>query len=90
MVSWATLDISPGFFITRMHETIDWSHFWVGMSKAPVFGLVIAIIGCKQGMQVGGDVESLGRRVTASVVQSIFMVIVIDAIFAMMYLELDI
>lgn len=90
MVSWATLDISPGFFIARMHETIDWSHFWVGMSKAPVFGLIIAIIGCKQGMQVGGDVESLGRRVTASVVQSIFMVIVVDALFAMMYLELDI
>lgn len=90
MVSWATLDISPGFFIARMHETIDWSHFWVGMSKAPVFGLIIAIVGCKQGMQVGGDVESLGRRVTASVVQSIFMVIVVDAIFAMMYLELDI
>jgi len=90
MVSWATLDISPGFFIARMHETIDWSHFWVGMSKAPVFGLIIAIVGCKQGMQVGGDVESLGRRVTASVVQSIFMVIVVDAVFAMMYLELDI
>jgi phospholipid/cholesterol/gamma-HCH transport system permease protein len=90
MVSWATLDISPGFFISRMNDSIDWSHFWVGMSKAPVFGLIIAIIGCKQGMQVGGDVESLGRRVTASVVQSIFMVIVVDAIFAMMYLELDI
>lgn len=90
MVSWATLDISPGFFIARMNEAIDWSHFWVGMSKAPVFGLIIATIGCKQGMQVGGDVESLGRRVTASVVQSIFMVIVVDAIFAMMYLELGI
>ncbi|WP_421790977.1 MlaE family lipid ABC transporter permease subunit [Hyphobacterium sp.] len=90
MVSWATLDISPGFFITRMNDTIDWSHFWVGMSKAPVFGMIIAIIGCKQGMQVGGDVESLGRRVTASVVQSIFMVIVVNAGFAMMYLELDI
>ena len=62
----------------------------VGMSKAPVFGLVIAIIGCRQGMEVGGDVESLGRRTTASVVQSIFAVIVIDAIFAMMYLELGI
>jgi phospholipid/cholesterol/gamma-HCH transport system permease protein len=90
MVSWATLDISPGFFISRMNDAITASHFWVGMSKAPVFGLIIAIIGCKQGMQVGGDVESLGRRVTASVVQSIFMVIVVDAIFAMMYLELDI
>lgn len=90
MVCWATLDISPGFFITRMNDAIDWSHFWVGMSKAPVFGMIIAVIGCKQGMQVGGDVESLGRRVTASVVQSIFMVIVVDAIFAMMYLELNI
>ncbi|MEE2526256.1 ABC transporter permease [Hyphobacterium sp. HN65] len=90
MVSWATLDISPGFFIARMNDSITVSNFWVGMSKAPVFGLIIAIIGCKQGMQVGGDVESLGRRVTASVVQSIFMVIVVDAIFAMMYLELDI
>ena len=90
MVSWATLDISPGFFIARMNDAIDWSHFWVGMSKAPVFGLIIAVIGCKQGMQVGGDVESLGRRVTASVVQSIFMVIVVDAVFAMVYLELGI
>jgi len=57
---------------------------------APVFGLVIAIIGCRHGLKVGGDVESLGARVTTSVVQSIFAVIVIDALFAMMYLELDI
>lgn len=91
VVAWSTdLQISPTMFITRMHENTDWSHFMVGMSKAPVFGLVIAIIGCRQGMEVGGDVESLGRRTTASVVQSIFAVIVIDAIFAMMYLELGI
>jgi phospholipid/cholesterol/gamma-HCH transport system permease protein len=90
LVAWTAQDISPTMFITRIHDELDWSHFWVGMSKAPVFGLVIAIIGCKQGMQVGGDVESLGRRVTASVVQSIFTVIVIEAMFAMMYLELGI
>ena len=90
LVSWMTLDISPTFFIARMSATVDWTHFMVGMSKAPVFGLVIAIIGCRQGLQVGGDVESLGQRVTTSVVQSIFAVIVIDALFAMMYLELDI
>ncbi len=90
LVSWATLDISPTFFITRMQDTIDFSHFLVGMSKAPVFGLVIAIIGCRHGLQVGGDVESLGSRVTTSVVQSIFAVIVIDAMFALLYLELDI
>ncbi|MEO1039738.1 MAG: MlaE family lipid ABC transporter permease subunit [Pseudomonadota bacterium] len=90
LVAWSTLDIAPGFFVARLQQTVDWSHFWVGMSKAPVFGLVIAIIGCRQGMEVGGDVESLGSRTTASVVQSIFAVIVIDAMFAMMYLELDI
>ena len=90
LVSWATLDISPNFFLTRMQDSVDWSQFMVGMSKAPVFGLVIAIIGCRHGLQVGGDVESLGSRVTTSVVQSIFAVIVIDALFAMMYLELDI
>jgi len=90
IVSWVVQDISPALFITRIQDELPWSHFWVGLSKAPVFGLAIAIIGCRQGMQVGGDVESLGRRVTASVVQSIFTVIVIDAMFAMMYLELDI
>jgi phospholipid/cholesterol/gamma-HCH transport system permease protein len=90
LVSWWTLDISPNFFLTRMQDTLDWTHFMVGMSKAPVFGLVIAIIGCRHGLKVGGDVESLGARVTTSVVQSIFAVIVIDALFAMMYLELDI
>lgn len=90
LVSWATLDVSPAYFMARMQSVIEWKHFAVGMSKAPVFGLVIAIIGCRQGMKVGGDVESLGQRTTASVVQAIFMVIVIDALFAMMYLEADI
>ena len=90
VVAWATLDISPTFFITRLQATMEWEHFFVGMSKAPVFGLIIAIIGCRQGMKVGGNVESLGARTTASVVQAIFAVIVVDAMFAMMYLELDI
>lgn len=90
LVSWVTLDVSPSYFLTRLQNVIDWTHFMVGMSKAPVFGLVIAIIGCRQGMKVGGDVESLGQRTTASVVQAIFMVIVIDALFALMYLEADI
>lgn len=90
LVSWATLDISPNFFLSRMQDTVDWTHFMVGMSKAPVFGLIIAIVGCRHGLQVGGDVESLGQRVTTSVVQSIFGVIVLDAAFAMMYLELNI
>jgi phospholipid/cholesterol/gamma-HCH transport system permease protein len=60
------------------------------MSKAPVMAVVIAGIGCRQGMEVGGDVESLGRRVTAAVVQAIFAAIFIDAVFALIYMKLDI
>lgn len=90
LVAWTAQDISPTVFFSRLSSEVDISHFWVGMSKAPVFGLVVAIIGCRQGMQVQGDVESLGRRVTASVVQSIFAIIILDALFAMMYLELGI
>ncbi len=89
VVLWSSLDISPGYFIVRMRD-LPIQHFWVGMVKAPVFALVIAVIGCRHGLEVGGDVESLGNRVTASVVQSIFAVIVIDAIFAMIYMELNI
>jgi phospholipid/cholesterol/gamma-HCH transport system permease protein len=90
IVLWSALDLTPGYFISRMQEAIPIQHFWVGISKAPVFALVIAIIGCRKGLDVGSDVESLGHNVTASVVQSIFAVIVIDAIFAMVYMELDI
>jgi phospholipid/cholesterol/gamma-HCH transport system permease protein len=54
-----------------------------------VFAVVIATIGCRQGMAVSGDVESLGRRVTAAVVQAIFAIILLDALFAMIFLELD-
>ena len=90
VVSWGVLDISPNFFIDRLQSSISWEHFFVGMSKAPVFGLVVAIIGCHQGLKVGGDVESLGSRTTASVVQAIFSVIVLDAFFAMLYLEIGI
>lgn len=90
VVSWGVLDISPNFFIARLQSSMTWEHFFVGMSKAPVFGLVVAIIGCHQGLKVGGDVESLGSRTTASVVQAIFSVIVLDAFFAMFYLEIGI
>ncbi|MBR9825858.1 MAG: ABC transporter permease [Alphaproteobacteria bacterium] len=90
LVAWSAQGISPTLFIARFHQELPWDHFLVGMSKAPVFGLVVAIIGCRQGMQVTGDVESLGRRVTTSVVQAIFAVIVLEALFAMMYLELGI
>lgn len=89
LVSWLTLDINPIFFINRMLEMVDIKHFWVGMSKAPFLAVVIAATGCRQGFMVGGDTGSLGRRVTAAVVQSVFLIIMFDAIFAMIFTELD-
>ncbi len=90
MALWASADISPFLYLTQIADNVRAQDFWAGMAKAPVFALVIAIIGCRHGLKVRRDVESLGRHVTASVVQSIFAVIVIDAIFALMYLELGI
>jgi phospholipid/cholesterol/gamma-HCH transport system permease protein len=89
LVLWLTIDISPVIFMQRIPDTVGISQFWLGMYKAPVMAIVIAAIGCRQGMLVGGDVESLGRRVTSAVVQAIFSIIVIDAAFALIYLELD-
>jgi phospholipid/cholesterol/gamma-HCH transport system permease protein len=90
MVSWTMLDISPTFFLQRLVDNVGVSHFWVALSKAPVMAAVIAGIGCRQGLEVGGDVESLGRRVTAAVVHAIFAIIMIDAAFALLYMELDV
>jgi phospholipid/cholesterol/gamma-HCH transport system permease protein len=90
LVLWASLDIAPSFFLSRMVDQVSINQFWAGIAKAPVFALVIAIIGCRQGMKVENNVESLGANVTSSVVQSIFAVIVLDALFAMAYLELGI
>lgn len=89
LVTWAELGVSATMYFTRIADAVPEQHFWVGMSKAPVFALVLAVIGCKQGLSVGGDVGSLGARVTSSVVQSIFMVILLDALFALWFLEMD-
>ena len=90
LVTWAELDYGPSFFIQRVSEDPNMdTHLLVGMIKAPVFAVVVAAIGCRQGMAVAGDVESLGRRVTAAVVQAIFAIIFLDAVFAMIFLELN-
>src|SRR5690606_864920 len=88
IVSWASLGVSPNMFFARVSEVVPADNFWVGFIKAPVFALVLAVIACKQGLSVGGDVGSLGSRVTTSVVQSIFMVVLLDAIFAIWFLEM--
>jgi len=90
LVTWMALDLSPAFFLQRILDNVGPKHFWIGLSKAPVMAIVIAAIGCRQGMEVGGDVESLGRRVTAAVVHAIFSIIFLDAVFAVMYMELNV
>ena len=89
-VSWSVLGIGPTVFFQRLIDTVGPVAFWVGMSKAPVMAVVIAGIGCRQGLDVGGDVESLGRRVTAAVVHAIFAAILIDAVFALIYMKLNV
>lgn len=89
MVTWSVLGLGPAFFLQRIVDNVGPTHFWIAMSKAPVMAAAIAGIGCRQGMEVGGDVESLGRRVTAAVVHAIFAIIMIDAAFALLYMELD-
>jgi phospholipid/cholesterol/gamma-HCH transport system permease protein len=89
LVAWTAMDISPAFFVARTAEVITMSNFWVGMIKAPFFAFVIAIVGCYQGMEVEGSAESLGQRTTLSVVQALFLVIILDAFFAMFFLEID-
>ena len=90
LIGWLSLDVNPGVFFERMRNSVPLDQFWIGMSKAPVFGFVVALIACRQGLQVGGSVQSLGARTTTSVVQAIFSVIVIDALFAIFYMELGI
>ncbi len=85
LMSWIELGVSPAVFQTRLVSNTDVWHFSVGMIKAPFFALIIGIIGCYQGMKVGGNAESLGRLTSASVVLSIFMVIVVDAMFSIFF-----
>ncbi len=85
ILSWIVLDISPLTFIERIQNTVDLWSFWVGIIKAPVMALLIALVGCYQGLMVAGSAESVGQHTTTSVVQSIFLVIVADAFFAIFF-----
>ena len=75
-------------FLARIQEVVPVYDFYVGLVKAPVFGLIVALTGCYQGMQVEADAEQVGLRTTKAVVQAIFMVIVLDAFFAVFFSEL--
>lgn len=88
MVCALVLDISPTQFMAIVERDIPLQHFWVGLSKAPIFAFLIAVIGCLEGFKVAGSAQSVGEHTTSSVVQSIFTVILLDSIAALFFMEM--
>ena len=85
LVAWLYGGMSPEIFIARLQEAISVTHFEVGMIKAPFMALVIGVVACSEGLRVKGSAESLGLQTTTSVVKSIFLVIVLDGVFAIFF-----
>ncbi len=85
LVAWLYGDMSPAIYVARLKDAISLTHFEVGMIKAPFIALVIGVVACSEGMQVKGSAESLGLQTTASVVKSIFLVFVLDGLFAIFF-----
>ncbi|TXH65316.1 MAG: MlaE family lipid ABC transporter permease subunit [Lysobacteraceae bacterium] len=88
-VGMTSLEIPPQAYFNRMQETMELRHFLVGLSKAPIFAMVIGLIGCLEGLQVTGTAQSVGERTTSSVVQTISLVIVLDALAAIWFMHMD-
>jgi phospholipid/cholesterol/gamma-HCH transport system permease protein len=84
-----TLDITPQTFMERLHVALAPRHYMIGLGKSPVFALFIAIIGCRMGLSVSRDTRSIGINTTSTVVQGIVAVILLDAMFAVIFQELD-
>jgi phospholipid/cholesterol/gamma-HCH transport system permease protein len=85
LVAWLYGGMSPEIFIVRLKEAISVTHFEVGMIKAPFMALVIGIVASSEGLRVKGSAQSLGLQTTSSVVKSIFLVIVLDGVFAIFF-----
>ena len=85
LVAWLYGGMSPAVFIARLQEAISVTHFEVGMIKAPFMALAIGVVACSEGLNVKGSAESLGTQTTTSVVKSIFLVIVLDGVFAIFF-----
>ncbi len=90
LVAGPTLDIAPAAFIERLRSSLDLSHVLIGLAKAPVFAMAIAVIGCRMGMTVARDTQAVGAATTSTVVQSIVAVILIDAAIAVLLQHLGI
>ena len=88
LVAWVYGGMSPDIFIARLRDAISITHFKVGMIKAPFMALVIGVVACSEGLLVRGSTESLGLRTTASVVKAIFLVIVLDGLFAIFFVSI--
>lgn len=89
LLSSVLLDISLAQFLPRMQDALSPTTFWAGLVKTPVFAAVIAMVGTYRGLQVRESSRELGRLTTVAVVQSIFLVIFADAVFAIIFVELD-
>lgn len=89
VVAWIYGGITPDIFLGRLKAAIDFSTFMVGLVKAPFMAMVIGVIAAREGMAVGGSAESLGKQVTSAVVKSIFMVIVMDGLFAVFFAAIN-
>lgn len=85
LIAWLYGGMSPAIFIARLHDAVSVTSFEVGMIKAPFMALAIGIVACSEGLRVKGSAESLGRQTTTSVVKSIFLVIVLDGVFAVFF-----
>jgi phospholipid/cholesterol/gamma-HCH transport system permease protein len=90
MVAWLYGGINPSIFISRLREAISIQTFEVGMIKAPFMALIVGLVACVEGLQVQGSAESLGSKTTDSVVKSIFLVIVVDAAFAVFFASIGV
>ena len=84
------LDITLVQFTRQLNQAVSISHFWVGMIKAPIFGFVIAMVGCFEGLRTARSAESVGIQTTRAVVESIFLVILLDALFSILYSSLGV
>ena len=90
LACWLAMDIPPVLFVNRTQELVTIAYLVKGLIKAPFFAFAIAVIGCYHGMNVEASAEDLGRRTTMAVVQSLFLVILLDALFAILFLELGV
>lgn len=85
LLSWLALDLSPALYVARLNDAVGLWHLWVGIIKAPFFGFLIGLVGCLEGFRVTGSAESVGQQTTKAVVTSIFLVIIMDAVFSIFF-----